>query len=105
MLRHYDMDELAKLCEAKADMAIGDAKIVFASVARWLSLLPPADVVEVVRCKDCAYYVPISETGFLHKDKPAMHCMCHSRLVKEDGYCNEGIRRREDEDQDRTVSR
>lgn len=22
---------------------------------------PPADVVEVVRCKDCKYYVPISE--------------------------------------------
>lgn len=53
---------------------------------------PAADVVEVVRCKDCIYYQPLGKQ-YTYKDKPAMHCFCHSRLTKENGYCDEGIRK------------
>lgn len=53
---------------------------------------PSADVVEVVRCKECIYYLSLGEQ-YQYKDRPAMHCFCHGRLTSEDGYCNEGIRR------------
>ena len=56
MARYYDLDKLSKLIEAKADtMLEGNGAMLY--VAKWLNLLPTADVVEVVRCKDCKHYV------------------------------------------------
>ena len=52
MARYYDIDKLKEMIEAKADTLI-EGKGAFLCVAKWLELLPPADVVEVVRCKDC----------------------------------------------------
>ena len=57
---------------------------------------PTADVVEVVRCKDCVYRVPINEQQFSYKGKPAMHCVIHSRLRSENDYCSYGERRETD---------
>ena len=57
---------------------------------------PAADVVEVVRCKDCVYRVPINERQFSYKGKPAMHCVIHSRLCSENEYCSYGERRETD---------
>lgn len=52
MARYYDMNKLAEMLRAKADTMIAGRQI-FYYAAKWLELLPPADVVEVVRCKDC----------------------------------------------------
>ena len=51
---------------------------------------PAADVVEVVRCKDCVWYMPLGDQ-YTYKGNQAMHCFCHCRLVKEDGYCGDGV--------------
>ena len=51
---------------------------------------PAADAVEVVRCKDCMWYMPLGDQ-YMYKGKQAMHCFCRSWLVKEDGYCSEGV--------------
>jgi hypothetical protein len=52
---------------------------------------PTADVVEVVRCKDCAHYHEIK--GFDYKGRKARQCVWHSALRHEDDYCSDGIRR------------
>lgn len=52
MARYYDMDKLSEMIEERADQLI-EGKEAFLYIAKWLNLLPSADVVEVVRCKDC----------------------------------------------------
>lgn len=56
--------------------------------------IPAADVVEVVRCKDCRWY----EVNELKSDgtedkryKPSM-CMLHSRNFRDNYYCADGER-------------
>ena len=44
MARYYDLDTLAEMCRSKADTLI-EGKEAFLYVAKWLDLLPPADVV------------------------------------------------------------
>ena len=51
---------------------------------------PTADVVEVVRCKDCAHYHEMK--GFDYKGRKAHHCVWHSALRGENDYCSDGIR-------------
>lgn len=53
-----------------------------------------ADVVEVVRCKDCFWRQSFCDRH-TYKGRPMMYCFCHSRIVKEDGYCNEAIKKPE----------
>ena len=52
------------------------------------------DFVEVVRCKDCMWYMPLGD-NYTYNGKPAMHCFNFSRPKYEDGYCDEGVRRKE----------
>ena len=44
MARYYDMNHLKEMIEAKADTVINGAE-TFHYIAKWLDLLPPADVV------------------------------------------------------------
>ena len=44
MSRYYDMDKLAEMAQAKADTLLPPGNIAFSSVAKWLELLPAADV-------------------------------------------------------------
>ena len=55
MSKYIDADQLVDMLKAKADMAVGAPKTVCLSVAKMVGLLPPADVVPVVRCKDCYF--------------------------------------------------
>ena len=57
---------------------------------------PAADVVEVVRCKDCVHYTEIVPQH-KYKGRTAKHCIWHSRIVSEDGYCDQGLRRTEND--------
>ena len=56
MSKYIDADRLVDMLKAKADMAVGAPKTVCLSVAKMVGLLPPVDVVPVVRCKDCRYW-------------------------------------------------
>ena len=53
-----------------------------------LNTIPAADVVEVVRCKDCKH-------ATLSSMWPP-YCDKHKRAVKEDGFCSDGERRDSD---------
>ena len=52
---------------------------------------PIADVVEVVRCKDCIHYMEMD--GYDYKGKKARHCFWHNQLRREIDYCSDGIRK------------
>lgn len=61
-------------------------------VAEVLAEIPSADVVEVVRCKDCAFRV-VAENIPEFKGRPAMMCGRTFRITGEDEYCKYGIRK------------
>ena len=48
------------------------------------------DLVEVVRCKDCAHYIEMK--GFDHNGRKARFCVWHSALRGENDYCSDAIR-------------
>lgn len=55
MSGYIDKDALISILNAKAALAMGTPKDVFITVARMVNLLPAADVVEVVYCRDCKH--------------------------------------------------
>lgn len=55
MSRYIDIDKLSKMIEARAETLV-EGKEAFYYIANWLNKLPPADVAEIVRCKDCKYF-------------------------------------------------
>ena len=65
------------------------------SVKRVLMQAEEADVVEVVRCKDCAYYVPLGD-NYEYKGKKAMHCMLRASCTGDNYYCADGMRKEKD---------
>ena len=78
MARYYDLDKLSKLIEAKADTIIA-GKEAMLYVAKWLNLLPAADVVEGVKCGQCKYY----DCG---------RCNKHHIWIGDLNYCSFGTR-------------
>lgn len=54
MGRYYDIDKLAEMCRAKADTLI-EGKEAFLYVAKWLELLPAADVVPKSEVENLEY--------------------------------------------------
>ena len=64
------------------DEGAADALI---SVADMLKTMPTVDAVEVVRCKDCKFYMTI-------------HCICDGCCISDDWYCAGGERRTDAED-------
>lgn len=57
--------------------------------ARTLKKIPAADVVQVVRCKDCEYAVEISSSSSLR------HCMFSHMAICPDDFCSCGERKDE----------
>lgn len=51
---------------------------------------PTADVVEVVRCKDCCHYIEMK--GFDYNGRKSRSCVWHSALRGENDYCSDAIR-------------
>ena len=60
-------------------------------VARAIDETPTSDVVEVVRCKDCEYYVPLGD-DYEYKGKKAMHCFLRASCTGDNYYCADGMR-------------
>lgn len=96
MNRYIDKDALISILNAKADMATGTPKDVFISAAGMVNLLPTADVVEVVRCKDCEYChlstdpktnIAVQVCGYVGYNP------VQSSQVTDNDYCSHGERR------------
>ena len=90
MSRYIDADKfMGELNDAQIEFdenykGLGKAKAM-------LSVQPTADVVEVVRCKDCEWYREVQ--GYEYKGRKAMCCLMHNGLRYETDYCNYGVRR------------
>ena len=50
---------------------------------------PAADVVEVLRCKDCQYAKPHNDDFWIKNNAPLL-CEKYDWYVENDGYCSEG---------------
>ncbi len=83
MSRYIDKQMLIIALNAKSDMALGTPKTVFAHVSKMVELLPTADVVEVVRCKDCKFFCR------------GNRCYCgeFGGIVTEEDFCSRGERK------------
>lgn len=88
MSRYIDAYNLMKALEE--DIPITDNPIeVMASVIATLEEQPTADVVEVVRCKDCEYGQSYNMFG-------SRYCIKHNDVaVKDNDFCNYGERAEE----------
>lgn len=68
----------------------GNCSGICVDIARLIKI-PAADVVEVVRCKDCKYWA-------YEKDLDTSVCVMHSisgwrRIMPETAYCSMGVRK------------
>ena len=94
MSRYIDADLLLAQCRRNPlfEKTEEDKRMIYIERSI-IDATPTADVVEVVRCKDCAHYHEIK--GFDYKGRKAHHCVWHSALRGENDYCSDGIRREE----------
>lgn len=88
MSRYIDVDALLKAINKNTAEAHNER---CAQLLEAILYAPTADVVEVVRCKDCAYYR--EENGYCMNS----HCASsfYGHRVKEEHYCSYGERRTE----------
>lgn len=61
-----------------------------------IAYLPAADVVEVVRCKDCKFFIPDAELD--HNEYPNITeadglCDCSLKFTDADDFCSHGERK------------
>lgn len=68
-----------------------DMRRGFRECARIVFDMPAADVVEVVRCKDCENYRPFRPV--FSDDKSHHFCRAHDRYMFVDDYCSYGVRK------------
>jgi hypothetical protein len=88
MSKYINAETLIEMLNAKADMALGTPKAVFGNVIKMIDLLPPADVVTVVRCKDCKH--------LMFSDMYGECSQAHMGIVRPDDFCSYGERKDEE---------
>ena len=97
MAEYINKDTLMSMINAKADTLI-EGKEAFLYVAKWLDLLPTADVVEVVRCEKCkhAYINSFSaQSGVVLCRFWANQSEGAIQTMPQDGFCSYGERSNE----------
>ena len=65
------------------------------AIRQAIMALPTADVVEVVRCKDCVYRMELHPM-YAYEGRPCKVCFIRNKPVSDNEYCSDAIRR-EDE--------
>jgi hypothetical protein len=96
MARYIDADKLTdKLEELQFDAPVMTPVMKIYNVIELVEDQPTADVEEVVRCKDCAYYVPLGD-NYEYKGKKAMHCFLWAKCTGDNYYCADGMRKEKD---------
>lgn len=97
MDEYIDRQAAISILNAKSDMALGTPKQCFAAAAAMLEKLPAADVVEVVRCKDCEDSRPLKRERLPESifRKECVWCRRFNTGKLPDGYCDHGERKEE----------
>ena len=77
------------------DREHGSAHFVYGieCVMEYIENIPPADVVEVVRCKDCQHYNKRYHRCNLHSEEPDQYSTGFIFEMQEDDFCSCGERR------------
>jgi hypothetical protein len=98
MSRYIDADKLIEHLDAKSktdyEMGLYNHGALTESFIRFVERQPTADVVEVVRCKDCKYY-KVRETAGYGVRSVKSCCRSANKRVNEEDYCSYGERREE----------
>lgn len=90
-MKKYIDGEKLKYRMNGARESVESGKEAFELVAHWLEILPPEDVVAVVRCKDCKYFDKLLACEFCNdKDNPCGVCRKYVACVPNDGFCHHG---------------
>lgn len=96
MSRYIDADKIdyttASVYRGKDNEGKDVYRRTFVAIKSVVDEIPTADVVEVVRCRDCAYYR--EENGYCMNP----HCSSsfYGHRVREEHYCSFGERRAEE---------
>jgi hypothetical protein len=97
MSRYIDADKLCEHLQNKLktdyEMGLYNHGALTESFIRFVERHPTADVVEVVRCKDCVYCRYVETAGIYRCDRRGYF----SEEVKTTDYCSCGERREENE--------
>ena len=91
---YIERGALIDILEARAKMAIGTPVQVYYSAASIVKELPDADVVEVVRCKDCKNWRHETD-GMIDHYECNVFCGCYGRgyMTGADDFCSYGERK------------
>lgn len=87
---YIERGALNDILEARAKMAIGTPVKVYYSAASMAQKLPAADVVEVVRCKDCMHFCEIIGVTSYCSNRYGLNGKIHC-----DDFCSYGERKNE----------
>lgn len=60
------------------------------SVMEYIENIPPADVVEVIRCKNCQHYIKEYHRCSLHSEEPDQYSTGFIFEMQEDDFCSCG---------------
>ena len=82
MAEYIELEATLREIERRERLMVGDKTISVDALKRFLLNRPAADVVEVVRCKDCYQLVVIGNV---------LHCTYWEKDTDENGYCHEGV--------------
>jgi hypothetical protein len=82
MAEYIELEATLREIERRERLMVGDKTISVDALKRFLLNRPAADVVEVVRCKDCYQSVVIGNV---------LHCTYWGKDTDENGYCHEGV--------------
>ncbi len=89
-------DEVISSGDAVMIAWVGGARSVFSETKLTLEKMPTIDAVEVVRCKDCKYYLNSNETCGLIDTR--LHSYLTDKVWTEDSFCSWGERRTHEAD-------
>ena len=90
-MKKYIDGEKLKYRMNGARESVENGKEAFELVAHWLEILPPEDVVPVVRCKDCKYFGLQPECALCEDIGEACGvCGKYGACVPSDGFCYYG---------------
>lgn len=96
MSRYIDADELVRYMEERQERLKDDESLWELSVVEtFLGRASSADVVKVVRCKDCKHHEEL-----LYNNDGKVLCWVHDLdvVVDGNGYCNYGERKEQEHD-------
>lgn len=95
MSRYINEDRLYSNIEEKYKVAQGDARRAYNDVLDTICEIPTAEVVEVVRCKDCIYYHrEIHECEWFSEEPDCGTTGSHVETDDND-FCSYGERRKD----------